>query len=585
MSDDKQTLELIQAARCEDLVDTQISSLTVVGDFERKVIDTIKGVGAHLLEGSRGVGKSMLLRQAEIEMDREFLNNRKLAVYISFKTSTLLEGVKVGERDAFQAWVGAKILEGLHEKLLTLDLITHESIIDPYHEMFGIKSPKTTRTYLQEKIHDLQKLSTASNKEEIVHKIGNLFLDKVNDITSLLDAVKHIISEFKLSKIVFLFDEAAHTFIPAQQEIFFEIFKLLHGGEIAVKAAVYPTITSYGRNFEVGQDAIPISMDRFDHSIEGRNANKDLFRKMLMKRIPQSGSLHKKVFSKGHVLDLCVYLSTGNPRAFLHLLNRSLEKSEQLTEGFSERAVVLAAQEFVDKELIPYHHNLAKRLPKFSSHVKIGINLLRNYVIQELKNKNDSPKKNNDQSAFFTVQRDMSPHLSLALNILCYSGILANKGTVAVSGKKTGNRYMVHLALMATEKAFSATDLTEAIKLLNVRYTKGFVGNDPKFDNYLSDLKEASEQCASCSAYLPPNAKFCPECGSKVEITPIVSALLDESIDSLSISEKIKTRIRNDFPLIRDILEATLEDLKAIHYIKERRSIIIKNAAEEFISG
>lgn len=585
MSNDDQALELIQAARCEDLVSTQISSLTVVGDFERKVIDTIKAVGAHLLEGSRGVGKSMLLRQAEIEMDREFLEHRKLAVYISFKTSTLLEGVKVGERDAFQAWVGAKILEGLHEKLLNLDLISHANTIDPYHEIFGINLAKTPKTYLQEKIHNLQKLATASNKEEIVHQIGSEFLDKVNDITSLLETLKDISSQFNLSKIVFLFDEAAHTFIPRQQEIFFEIFKLLHGGKIAVKAAIYPSITSYGRNFEVGQDAISVSMDRFDHSIEGRNANKELFRSMLLKRLPQTGSLNKKIFSKGYVLDLCIYLSTGNPRAFLHLLNRSLEKSEQLAEGFSERAVILAAQEFVDRELLPYHHNLAKRLPKFSCHVKVGIQLLKDYFIQELRNKNYNPKKNNDQSAFFTIERDMSPHLSLALNILCYSGILAHKGTIAVPGKKTGSRYMVHLALMATEKAFSTTDLTEAIKLLNVRYTKNFSGHDPHLNKYLSNLQEASDQCVNCSADLPPNAKFCPECGSKVEMLPIVSALLDEAVDLLSLSEKIKARIKNHFPLIRDVLEASIEDLKKIPYIKERRSIMIKNAAEEFISG
>ncbi len=588
MSDNKYALELLQAARCEDLIYSQISALTVLGDFERKVVDILKGAGAHLLEGSRGVGKSMLLRQAELEMDNEFLENRKLAVYISFKTSTLLEGVKIGQRDAFQAWVGAKIIESLHEKLLDLDLISHENVVDPYHQMFGISSPKATKTYLQEKIHILQKIAITVNKEELVDKIGNDFFDKVNDITSLLEIIKDIICKFSLSKIVFLFDEAAHTFIPSQQEIFFEIFKLLHGGEIGVKAAVYPSITSYGRNFEVGQDAISISMDRFEHSIEGRNANKSLFRQMLTKRITDKSSLHKKIFSKGHVLDLCIYLSTGNPRAFLHLLNRSLEKSELLTEGFSERAVVLAAQEFVDQELIPYHQNLSKRLPKFSYHVKIGINLLRNYIIPQLKTKNSLPKKqHNFQSAFFIVRRDMSPHLRLALNILCYSGVLTNKGTVAVSGKdkNTGNRYMVHLSLMATEKAFFPSDITEAIKLLNIRYSRVFAGDDRKFEPYLSSLKDSSEQCQKCSAYLPPNAKFCHECGSKVENTAIITALLDEPIDHLSISDKIKSRIRPKFPLVRDIVEATVEELKTIPYVKQYRSIMIKNAADEFISG
>ncbi|WP_214667567.1 hypothetical protein [Escherichia coli] len=80
-------------------------------------------------------------------------------------------------------------------------------------------------------------------------KLERIFLDKVNDISYVNDIIKEIIQEYQLNRIVFLFDEAAHTFIPEQQEIFFEIFKLLHGGKIAVKAAVYPSITSYGKKF------------------------------------------------------------------------------------------------------------------------------------------------------------------------------------------------------------------------------------------------------------------------------------------------------------------------------------------------
>lgn len=585
MVNNSNSLDLLQAARCEDLVYNQISELTVLGDFERRVVDTLKGSGAHLLEGARGVGKSMLLRQAEIEMDREFTSQRKLAVYVNFKISTLLENVKVDQRDVFQAWVSAKILNSLHEKLLSLDLISHNDVIDPYYRMFGIQSPKETKTYLQENIHSLQKLAITANKQEIINQLGNNFIDKVNDLSFLLEIIKEINEKFKIDRIVFLFDEAAHTFITSQQEIFFEIFKFIHGEAIAVKAAVYPTITSYGRNFEVGQDAIVVSMDRFEHSLEGRSANRDLFRDLLEKRISSNSSLRKQLFSKGQILDTCIYLSTGNPRAFLHILNGAIEKKRMLAEGFSERAVMLAAQQYVDEELIPYHKNLSKRLPKYSQYVRVGMNLLREYIILEIREKNYRPKKNNFQSAFFTVRRDMSPNLKLALNILCYSGVLNAKGTVAVSDKQTGNRYMVNLALLATEKAFSTSDLAEAIKSLTTRYFKEFLGNDPNFKSYLSALKEASEQCIECSTDLPPSAKFCPECGTKVQTTSIISALLDDPVDSLYISEALKSRVRKKFPLVRDIIQAKREDIMTINYIGEVRSRIIKNAADEFISG
>ncbi len=153
MSPRAEEIDLLQAARCEDLQYGQIRELSVLGDFERKVILTLKGAGAHLLQGARGVGKSMLLRSAEIEMDSEFSENRQLAVYVNFKTSTLLEGVKAGERDGFQLWVNLKILQALHDKLVQLDLIGHGRDQDPYFRVFGIESVQSTTQALQDKIH------------------------------------------------------------------------------------------------------------------------------------------------------------------------------------------------------------------------------------------------------------------------------------------------------------------------------------------------------------------------------------------------------------------------------------------------
>ena len=270
----RQAEDLLQAARCEDLNYLQIKELSVLGSFETQIISTLKQSGAHLLEGARGVGKSMLLRLAEIEMDAEFPTHKRLGVYVSFKTSTVLEGVKAGERDGFQLWVNAKILQALHGKLEQLDLIGRAGEADPYERIFGISSVEKTRLFLEEKLFQLQKLAFVTDKEKLLSEIGSEFLDRVRDTGFLAEMVKNVITQFELKRVVFLFDEAAHTFIPSQQEIFFEIFKLLHGGPIAAKAAVYPFVTSYGRNFEVGHDAIVLSMDRFEPGQHGRSANR-----------------------------------------------------------------------------------------------------------------------------------------------------------------------------------------------------------------------------------------------------------------------------------------------------------------------
>ena len=168
-----------------------------------------------------------------------------------------MEGVKAGERDAFQIWVGAKILQAVHDKLIFFDLIKESDTDDPYRRIFNISSQET-KNYLKEKIHLLQSLCFSQEKDKRLSEIGDNFLDRILDTSFILEILKEIIEKFNLKGIVFLFDEAAHTFIPSQQEIFFEMFKLLHGDRITVKAAVYPTITSYGKNFEIGQDAIVI---------------------------------------------------------------------------------------------------------------------------------------------------------------------------------------------------------------------------------------------------------------------------------------------------------------------------------------
>jgi len=572
-------IDLLQAARSEDLLYDQIPKLTVLGTFERKVVDTLKQSGAHLLQGSRGVGKSMLMRQAEVEMDSDFPNSRKLAVYVNFKTSTLLEGVKAEKRDAFQIWVGAKILQAIHDKLILLDLVGHSEIQDPYYIVFGIKSAQGIQSEFKEKIHLLQKLALSSNKESILEEIGTSFLDRVNDVTFLLETIKEIIEAFRIDRLVLLFDEAAHTFIPSQQEIFFEIFKLLHGGRIAVKAAVYPTVTSYGRNFEIGQDAIAVSMDRFEPGTAGRQANRSLFRDMMNRRIPKTGHFRKMLFSKGYLLDQCIDLSTGNPRAFFHLLVRTIDK------GYSDRALLLATQEFVDQELLPYHMNLSKRLPKYGHHVRVGFDMLRGYIIPEIRGKNFRTKISNYQSAFFTIQRDMSPNLKLALDILCYSGVLSGQGTVKIAERKTGLRYMVHLCLLFAEKAFASRNISDAINALSLTDYREFSSTDKQIEAYLDQLKETSDKCPDCSADIDPNAKFCSQCGSKIVSGSIIGPLLEEPISALSISDKLKARVQPSFPKVGDIIQASREEIMKIKWIKEVRSRIIKNAADEFISG
>lgn len=570
--------DLLHSARTEDLDNSQISQLAVLGNAEEEVIGKLKFSGAHLLQGARGIGKSMLFKETEAELDRDFRKDRALAVYVNFKTSTLLEGVRAENKSAFQIWVGAKVLQALYEKLVNQGLITENTASDPFKKIFGVRTIFAMQKTLQDKIHLLQRLSKDENKDKVLKDLGDDFLEKVNDITYVSEIIREIITEYNINRIVFLFDEAAHTFIPEQQEIFFEIFKMLHGGKVAVKAAVYPSITSYGKNFEIGQDAILIPLGSFEPGSTGRDAASKLYRELITKRVPE-GKLRKQIFSKGELLDQCIHLSSGNPRAFLHLFNRVYDR------GYTERALFLSTQDYVDQELLPYHMGLTRRLPKYSHHVKLGIEILRDYIIPEIRKKNLRQKKTQYQSAFFTFQRDIPPNLKLSLDLLCYSGVLSKQGTIKIASRKTGQRYMVHLALLFTEKAFITNKFSEVIKMISLTDYREFSGDDPEFNSFLDRFRQSADKCQKCSAEISANAKFCPECGHKVEEKSVVGELLDDSVRLISISIAIADRVEPEYPRVGDVIHATREDLMKISYIKRVRSKIIKNAADEYISG
>jgi hypothetical protein len=212
--------------------------------------------------------------------------------------------------------------------------------------------------------------------------------------------------------------------------------------------------------------------------------------------------------------------------------------------------------------------------------------MLRGYIIPEIRKKNfRTTKISKYQSAYFTIQRDMSPHLKLALNILCYSGVLSGQGTVKIAERKTGLRYMVHLALLFTEKAFSFRNISEAINALSLTDYREFSSSDKQIEAYLEQLKETSDKCPDCSADVDPNAKFCSQCGAQMSIASIIGPLLEEPISALSLSDKLKARVKPHFPKVGEIIQASREEIMRIKYIKEVRTRIIKNAADEFISG
>ena len=71
--------------RTENIKPAKILDYFVETNEDRKIIDRLKSEAPIILVGSRGVGKSFLMRVAEAELKNDFETNRVLPVYISPK--------------------------------------------------------------------------------------------------------------------------------------------------------------------------------------------------------------------------------------------------------------------------------------------------------------------------------------------------------------------------------------------------------------------------------------------------------------------------------------------------------------------
>ncbi|KZS46453.1 hypothetical protein AWU65_11270 [Paenibacillus glucanolyticus] len=581
----------LQQARTEDLTSEEIIEYGCVSNNEQSILKLLCGPGCHLLEGSRGVGKSMLLRLAELSLDESFPVEKVVGVYVNFKTSILLENDRFSsEYYSFKIWVMAKILQEFTNKLLELGLIEGESTLDPYNRLLNVNDINTYGKSLDQKIIKLQKLALTKDNEErriIESEIGTDFAGTFNNVELITETIREVCNKIKLKRIVFLFDEAAHTFIPEQQKIFFEMVKLLHGDVVSIKVAVYPGVTSYGGNFEYGQDAIPIPLERYDmYTATSREGLKSFFRQLLQKRLGKS-PLAKTFFSKGEVLDLAIYLSNGNPRAFLHIMSK-LERDKE----FSTRNAILATAEYVENELVIYHKELSKRLPKLSNIVDLGYDVLRHYVVGEIQRKNEGKAPNfRKQTVFFTLEKECHFRIHRAMQLLCYSGLITKMGLVKIRDRKTAQRYAINLGIIATDKAFAkpfARQPADAIKLISKDDYREFYSTDQTFEELVQVHNDSLPPCTNCGREREnPQHAGCPYCMVPYSKDSILPSLLDDDIDKLAIPQIVLRSVKVDgrYKKVKDILFTTLEQLQSVYLIGPVRSRILRNAAEEYISG
>jgi Cdc6-like AAA superfamily ATPase len=120
----------ISFLRAEDFRSEQLANYYVPFGSDESIVKRIIDGSQILLVGSRGTGKTMLLRMAEIRLLEQFSDRKILPLFVSFNQSRLIDASYIRQ------WMLAKVLYHLQRKLLKMGALSSASPL--IHEYMGI---------------------------------------------------------------------------------------------------------------------------------------------------------------------------------------------------------------------------------------------------------------------------------------------------------------------------------------------------------------------------------------------------------------------------------------------------------------
>jgi len=531
--------------RTEDIKPEEVATYFVETKRDREIINALKARNPVVLAGSRGVGKSFLLRVAESELLADFNADRVLPVYVSFSRSSL---INTTDPQQFQHWMLARICARITRTLHNAGLISGKS--RGLSILTGDSAvPAPDRATAIEEVADYFEKSWKG--EPIA--VDSSFLPSLDDFR---DAVEDICTDLRFARIIVLIDEAAHILLPEQQRQFFTLYRDLRSPYLSCKAAVYPGVTSYGDTFQPSHDATMLSLDRDILGADYVDTMREIVEKQAESTTLEGIARQDKNFA------LLAFAASGNPRVLL----KTLSRAHRLTAAQTNEVV----REYYRSDLWSEHSTLPEKYAGHQHMIDWGRQFIEGTVLPDLQTKNEQYLEQEHKSTcFFWIHRDAPQPVKEALKLLAYSGIVTEHSSgIRATRSEVGTRYSVNLgALIAQEATPTSTGLGIARNLTPKRMSE-FGANHPIYQSLLVAVPTYAE--------------------------PSVGAVLKQQLAKpssvLDVTEWQHSKLQElGLSTVGDVLLASESKLQTLSYVGEKRSRRIRNAALaavfEYLSG
>lgn len=529
--------------RTEDIRPDEVRHYFVETKEDRRIIDALKSRNPIILVGSRGVGKSFMLRITQNELLDELSATGTMPIYLSFVRSSLLQS---SDPEQFKHWMLAKLSSAIVRALQKQGLLA--------------ASPRSVRVLAGSDVSDARNTAIESIAEAYENSWRNPNNDVDNrsipTVDNLKEALEDIAEETNISRFVILIDEAAHIFVPEQQRQFFTLFLDMRSHCITCNAAVYPGVTSFEPTFQPAHDATVLSIERDVLSREYVNNMREIVEKQA------DTPILKNIAQNGRNFAILAYAASGNPRLLLKTLAESPKvNSTQVNETI---------RAFYRSDIWPEHSVLADKYVGHRDVIDWGRSFLENQVLPEIKSKNSSYlAADKNTSAYLWVHRDAPAAVKEALRLLSYTGILSEQASgIKASRGEIGTRYIVNLGCLFALESTATSSAFDIAKGLTPKRMTEFGANHPSYKTLVELVDRTPAQIGGYA----------------------LGEQLAKSIDVLDISEWQKGKLLDlGLKTIGDVLDATEAKLKQASYVGDVRARRMRNAAVaavlEYLSG
>ncbi len=531
--------------RADYLPANYIKDKTAKGQYFEEIQRKLYQVGAKVLIGPRGTGKTHHMRLAYLSCKED--KSKPLPIYVSFNHYLRLETYLSESSNAigvFHSWVLSKIL---------LECFKNYETAPEHHEL--------RRENLQSFIEAVEKQQYNSNYDELIHTIS---VEK----TQLY--IERATIQLGRKRAILLLDDAALTLTPEYMVEFFEIFRSLKTAHISPKASVYPGTTQYGPRFHLGHDAEPVNVwlnvenpkyIEFMTSLTSNRFESDL-------NVPKE------------VLNLLKYAAFGIPRSYIMMVrDYQQQKATTVQSGFNK--VISERKTYIIEEYL----SIAKKLTQYSGIISLGRNFIERIVaiLKEVNHEKLDKSQDGFEKTITVGMAGIPLKAERMIRFLIEAGLLYEADPISHGPDRKLRRFIPHAVLLFESRALTKSRGFNAVELFE-RFNKKSAKHParPSFeklidDNELNLLELNLPPCSNCGTVrMTEKQKFCHQCGKALIDHSTFKACMATPLGELPLTKFQKNAIEKytKFKTVEDVIRSQdpASEFQKAHRIKAARA-------------